>query len=160
MAIKGNIMPMDRIDRAVLRALEEDARLSYAELGERVGLSKSSCWKRVQALEAAGVIEGYGARLSPTALGLDLHAFVQVQIAFAQHEAFEAAVRRQPAILSCHATTGDADYLLQVMARSMADLDQLLRRDLWRLPGVQRFTTTMVTRAIKAHAPLMAVVED
>jgi Lrp/AsnC family transcriptional regulator, leucine-responsive regulatory protein len=147
---------VDRIDLAILQALETDGRLSYADLGERVGLSKSPCWKRVQALEQAGAIQGYRAVLDPAALGLETTAFIQVTVAFDQHDAFEAAVMRHPRILSAHATVGEADYLLHVLAPNMPALDEFLRQELWRLPGVQRFVTTMAMRTIKPAGAITA----
>src|SRR5580700_12083 len=148
---------IDRIDFALLRELELDARLSFAELGERVGLSKSPCWKRVQALEQGGVIRSYGAAIDPISIGLETAAFVQITVAFDQHQAFEQAVRRHPTIIACHATVGQADYILHVMTGSMTGLDDFLRQELWRLPGVQRFNTTIAMRTIKANGALMAL---
>jgi Lrp/AsnC family leucine-responsive transcriptional regulator len=150
---------IDRIDFALLRELELDARLSYAELGERVGLSKSPCWKRVQALEQQGVIRSYGAAIDPIAIGLETMAFVHITVAFEHHVAFEQAARRHPTIMACHATVGEADYLLHVMTGSMMALDDFLRQELWRLPGVQRFHTTIAMRTIKANGALMALAE-
>ncbi len=146
---------MDRFDEAILRELEAEGRLSFAELGERTGLSKSPCWKRVQGLEASGVIRGYRADLDPVALGLSTLAFVQVTVAFAHHEGFEQAVAAHPSVLSCHATVGATDYLLQVIMPSMTALDDFLRQSLWRLPGVERFTTTLAMRTIKENGRLM-----
>ncbi|QUD88375.1 Lrp/AsnC family transcriptional regulator [Phenylobacterium montanum] len=140
---------LSKTDIAVLTALEADARLSFAQLGQAVGLSKSPCWKRVQALEQAGAIKGYRTLLDPAVLGLEVAAFVSVTVAFDRHAEFEQAVARHRAILACHATIGEADYLLKVTTASMADLDHLLRQELWRLPGVQRFTTTMTMRTVK-----------
>jgi len=137
-----------------LRELEADGRLSFAELGDRTGLSKSPCWKRVQALEAAGVIRGYRADLDPASLGLSTLAFVQVTVAFERHEAFEQAVAAHPSVLSCHATVGATDYLMQVIMPSMAALDDFLRQTLWRLPGVERFTTILAMRTIKDNGRL------
>ena len=149
-------MALDQIDRQILAALEADARLSFASLGEAVGLSKTPCWKRVQALEAAGAIRGYHAVLDPAALDLDTAAFVQISVRFDMHEAFEDAVRVHPMIVACHATVGDTDYLARILARDMADLDVFLRTQLWRLPGVERFTTTIAMREIKADGSIAA----
>ena len=145
---------MDRFDEAILRELEADGRLSFADLGERTGLSKSPCWKRVQALEASGVIRGYRANLDPAALGLSTLAFVQVTVAFERQEAFEQAVAAHPAVLSCHATVGATDYLMRVIMPSMNALDEFLRQILWRLQGVERFTTTLAMRTIKDNGLL------
>jgi len=147
---------LTRSDLAILRILEDDARISFAALAERVGLSKSPCWSRVQALEKQGVITGYHARIDPGAVGKGLTVFAQVPIDFPRHEAFEAAVLRHPAITDCHSTAGAGDYLLRVVAADVADLDRLLRKDLSQLPGVQRFTTTVCMKAIKAGGGVMA----
>jgi Lrp/AsnC family leucine-responsive transcriptional regulator len=149
-------LPLDRIDRALLSALEGDARLSFASLAETVGISKSPCWKRVQALEEANVIVGYHAAIDPGAVGLGTTAFVRLTVRFDEHQAFEAAVQAHPMVMACHATIGDFDYLLQVLARDLPDLDQLLRAELWRLPGVEKFVTTLSIREIKRSAPVTA----
>jgi len=148
---------MDRLDIAILRELEADGRLSFADLGERTGLSKSPCWKRVQALEASGLIRGYKARLDPQSLGLTSLAFVQVTVAFEKHQNFEAAIQEIACVVSCHATVGATDYLLQVFTPSMTALDEFLRLVLWKLPGVERFSTTLAMRTIKEDGGLMPI---
>jgi Lrp/AsnC family leucine-responsive transcriptional regulator len=147
------------IDRRILGELERDGRISFTELSERVGLSKSPCWNRVQAHEAAGLITGYRATLDMAKLGLDTLAFVEATVAFDQHDRFELAVNDHSMIVACHATVGDADYLLQVVARSMIRLDDFLRAELWRLPGVQRFTTKIAMRTIKRDAQLTSAID-
>lgn len=150
---------MDSIDRKIVRAVEADARISFAELAELVGLSKTPCWKRVKALEEAGVIRNYRARLDPALLGFGVEAFVQLSINSVEFEAFEAAVKRHPLIWRCHATTGEADYLLHIVATDMAALDRLLRQELSRLPGVRRTITSMATREIKGEMSFAAAME-
>src|SRR5215813_8422864 len=95
---------MDEIDRRLLTSLEENARLSFAELGERVGLSKTPCWQRVRDLEREGVIRGYRADIDSAQLGLEVQAFVHVTLSPDQHAEFEAAVLRHPAVLQCFST--------------------------------------------------------
>jgi Lrp/AsnC family leucine-responsive transcriptional regulator len=151
---------MDRVDRTILQELEEDGRLSFSDLGERVGLSKSPCWKRVQTLESEGVIRGYKAVLDPGKLGLDASAFVRITISFDQHEAFERAVTKHPRVMAAHAIVGEADYLLQVLTTTMGTLDDFLRQDLWRLPGVQRFSTTIAIRTIKSDGSLLRNINE
>jgi Lrp/AsnC family leucine-responsive transcriptional regulator len=146
---------LSRIDLSILRILEADARISFAALAERVGLSKSPCWTRVQALEKQGVITGYHARLAAKAVGKGLTVYAQATVDFARAEAFEAAVLKHPAITDCHSTAGAGDYLLRVVAADVEDLDHLLRKDLSQLPGVQRFTTTVCMKAIKEGGGLM-----
>jgi len=106
---------LNRTEAALLRVLEGDARLSFAELGEKVGLSKTPCWSRVQELEKRGIIKGYRAELDPAALGLHIHAFVQVTINSCKHGEFETAIGRHPSVVECFATAGDGDYLVQVL---------------------------------------------
>jgi len=151
---------LDAIDRKIIRAVETDARISYSELAERVSLSKTPCWNRVKALEESGVIRGYVARLDAARLGLSLEAMIHVTIDLALSDAFETAVRNNPLILRCLATTGDADYILHVVATDMPGLDRLLRGDLCRLPGIRRFVTSMITREVKADGSVSAAAES
>jgi Lrp/AsnC family leucine-responsive transcriptional regulator len=150
---------LDPVDRRLLRLLEQDARLSFADLAEQVGLSKTPCWKRVRALESAGYIRAYRALIDRQAIGLSLQAFVQVSVAFDKHEAFEAAARGHDSIVSCHATTGSADYLLVVMVANMDALDELLRKQLGRMPGVRSFVTSIAMQEIKIGSLLTTAAE-
>ena len=147
---------LSRIDLSILRILEADARISFAALAERVGLSKSPCWSRVQALEKQGVITGYRARIDAKAVGKGLTVYALATVDFARAEAFEAAVLRHPSIIECHSTAGAGDYLLRIVAADVADLDQLLRKDLSQLPGVQRYNTTVCIKATKQDGLLTA----
>jgi Lrp/AsnC family leucine-responsive transcriptional regulator len=149
-------LALDRIDWKILTALEDDGRQSFAELGERVGLSKSPCWSRVRALEQSGVIQGFKAQLSPQALGFAVQCFVQVRIEFGSHTAFEEAVLAHPAVMECHTTAGDGDYLLRIFARTVEHLDSILRYELSKLPGVQRFSSTICLKKIKSDSSLAA----
>lgn len=145
---------MDKLDWKIAAALEHDGRQSFAELGERVGLSKSPCWTRVKNLEEQGIIEGYGARLFPSALGLAVQSFVEVQIRFDSHAEFEAAVCAHPGVVECHTTAGESDYLLKIFSRSAEHLDELLRHNLSKLPGVQRLKTLICLKTIKRDGHL------
>ena len=146
---------LSKTETALLRALENDARLSFAELGEKVGLSKTPCWSRVQELEKLGVIKGYRAEIDPAALGLQIHAFVQATIDSTKHAEFEAAILRHPSVVQCFATAGDGDYLIQVLVPGIADLDVLLRTEISRLPGVQRIVTTVCVKTIKHRTSIV-----
>lgn len=145
---------MDRQDWKIVDALEQDGRQSFAELGETVGLSKSPCWSRVRSLEEQGVIRGYAARLDPVALGLAVQSFVEVRISLDAHTEFEAAVMAHPAVVECHTTAGDSDYMLKIFARSVDHLDELLRYDLSKLPGVHRLATVVCLKTIKQQGRL------
>jgi Lrp/AsnC family transcriptional regulator len=114
---------LDRIDRKILHELMQDATLPVSQLADRVGLSQTPCWKRVQKLEAAGIITGRVAVVEPARIGLGLTVFVE--IVAADHtpewrEAFAATVTEHPSIVEVHRMAGDVDYLLKVM---VADMD-------------------------------------
>jgi len=146
--MKGIVL--DELDLHIIRLLEEDGRQSFSLLGEKVGLSKTPCWNRVNRLQNAGVIEGYGARINPHKLGLEVRALVQVIVEFADYKAFEQAVNKHRSINWCQAITGEFDYIMHVLADNIGELDSLLREELSGLPGVHRFTTSISTRVIKA----------
>ena len=140
---------MDRYDWTILAQLERDGRQPFSTIAEKVGLSKTPCWTRVQALEQSGIITGYRAVVNQTALGLKLTAFCEVAVNFEQHAAFERAVAEHPSVLECFTTAGQADYLLHVVTRDVETLDTLLREELSQLPGVRRFSTTICLKRIK-----------
>lgn len=118
---------LDPFDLKLLSLLESDARLTNAELGEKIGLSASQCSRRRARLEAEGFIEGYHARLSSARLGIGLRAFVQVSLSPHSNEnarLFRELVNRIDEIQEVYALTGEADYLLKVVA---ADLQEFAR---------------------------------
>lgn len=145
---------MDKLDWKIIAELERDGRQSFANLCDNVGLSKSPCWTRVKNLEDRGIIEGYTARIDPNALGLAVQSFVAVQIRLDGHFEFEDAVLAHPAVVECHTTAGDSDYILKVYARSADHLDELLRHDLSKMPGVQRLSTVICLKTIKRRGNL------
>jgi Lrp/AsnC family leucine-responsive transcriptional regulator len=146
---------LDKTDRAILEALERDARLSFAQLADAVGLSKTPCWARVRDLERSKVIAGYRADIEPSRVGLELHAFVQATVEARRHADFEAAVARHRSVLECYTTAGQGDYLLHVLVSGITALDELLRNEISRMPGVQRLVTTVGMKAIKSRASIM-----
>lgn len=144
---------MDRIDRKLLAALQADSHASLAQLAERVGLSSSACHRRMRALEEAGTITGYGARVDPARVGLNLHALIDITLESQSREAmerFEHAALGFPDILECYLISGTADYRLRIAALDMTDYDRLHRECLARLPGVSVMHTSFVIRPVKA----------
>jgi Lrp/AsnC family leucine-responsive transcriptional regulator len=129
--------------------------LSYAELADKVALSKTPCWARVRDLEQRGVIKGYRTELDPSQLGLEIHAFIHATINPAKHAEFEAAAIRHRSVLQCFTTAGEGDYLLHVLVPGIADLDQILRAEISRMPGVQRSMTTVCLKTIKDRSSLI-----
>lgn len=143
---------MDTKDKQIVQQLEQDGRLSFATLGESIGLSKTPCWNRVKALQHNQVITGFHASINPLALGLNIRALVHVVIDFEQHQNFEAAIIAHRSVRSCHAVTGEFDYVLEILAKDINDFDELLRVELSRLPGVMRFNTSISTRMVKQQS--------
>lgn len=118
---------LDEIDLHILSVLQRDGRITNAELAARVNLSPAPCLRRLQRLEADGIIAGYGARLDPRQLDLGLQAFVRIQLE--KHDArsierFSQRVLGWDEVVACYALTGDLDYLLHVY---VADLDDFAR---------------------------------
>jgi DNA-binding Lrp family transcriptional regulator len=145
-------MPTDPVDRRLLSELQADSRLTVAELGERVGLSRSACHRRIKQHEASGVIAGYGARLDPRALGYGMEFFIEVALrsqAEKALDAFEAAVRAAPEILECHLMAGGTDYHLRIVARDAADFERIHRERLTRLPNVARLESKLAIRTVR-----------
>lgn len=155
--MSGAIPDLDRIDLALLAVLQREGRIANSELAERVNLSASACLRRVQRLERAGVIAGYGARLAPAALGLGLTAFVRVQLekhGSGSTDAFADAVRSWDEVVACHALTGDMDYLLQVVVRDLEHFSRFLLDHLLNATGVADVNSSFVLRTVKAAAGL------
>lgn len=122
----SDISPLDRIDRKILHELMQDATLPVAQLAERVGLSQTPCWKRVQKLEAAGIITARVALVDPALIGLGLTVFVEIEAADHSHdwrEAFAALVTGYPQVTEVHRMAGEVDYLLKVIVPDMAAYD-------------------------------------
>jgi DNA-binding Lrp family transcriptional regulator len=143
---------LDRHDRQLLSALQEDARRSVADLAGLVSLSQSPVWRRVRALEAAGVIAGYHARLDERRLGFDVRGFVHLQLENHTAEvatAFEREVQLLDQVLACHNLSGKYDYQLEVIARSLDDFANFVRDRVRRLPGVREIATSFSLREIK-----------
>lgn len=154
---------LDTIDRRILRHLQQNARISTAELAEKVGLSVSPAWRRVRALEEAGVITGYQALVDPSAVGLSVSVFIHVslekQIETAL-EAFETAVRRRPEVMECYLMTGDADYLLRVVVPDLAAYERFLMDHLTRIRGIASIKSSFALRPVKQGSELPLPEDD
>lgn len=117
---------LDETDWQLLRALQENARLSYAELGRQVQLSQPAVAERVRRLEEAGIIEGYHARVSLPRLGRSILAFVRVRMNKPEDQRFVGYLQEQEEVLECHRVTGEDCYLLKVGVESVTHLEELL----------------------------------
>ena len=144
-------MELDRTDRAILNLLQGDAGLTNAQLAERVSLSPSACHRRVQRLEASGVIEGRVTLIRQESVGKPTNVFVEVSLDSQRAEtldAFEAAVRDCPEIMECYLMSGTADYLLRVIAADTQDYERIHRRYLSHLPGLARVHSNFALRIV------------
>ncbi len=142
---------LDSIDRRILEILQKDARITNAQLAERVNLSPSACHRRVHLLEKAGYIRDYVALLDPRRLGRPATVFVEITLSGQTDEvleAFEREVAKIPDVLECHLMAGTADYLLKVVAHDTDHFAQLHRRYLARLPGVAQMHSSFALRTV------------
>jgi Lrp/AsnC family transcriptional regulator, leucine-responsive regulatory protein len=152
----SDAFPLDTVDQRILDALQQDARLSYEQLAERVGLSSSAVLRRVRRLEEAGVITGYRTLVAPERVGLGLSAYVNVRLEkHADHQrqspgdSFRAAVQGWAEVSACAALAGEMDYLLHVQVRDMAHYAAFIRDTLLRHPAVQDCKTSFVLERVK-----------
>lgn len=151
------MIALDETDRAILRALSQDAELTTAQLGRRVGLSQPATWRRVQALRQAGVIAGEELILDPGALGFGVTVFLGVKLSTKSRvslEDFERAVTAIPEVQSVEHVLGLYDYRLRVIARDLADFERVLRRRVMTLPGVGDVEANVLLSEERRPGPL------
>lgn len=148
---------LDRHDKQILCALQENAHISMAELGEQVGLSHTPCWRRVKRLEEEGYIAKRVTVLNPEKLGLavSVHAYITIK----KHDeqsllAFESSVQSVPEIVECYSITGDKDYLLRLVVANVDHYEQLLKNTLVHLPNVASVNSAFALKQIKYTSAL------
>jgi Lrp/AsnC family leucine-responsive transcriptional regulator len=156
---------LDETDWRILAALQEDARLTNAELAERVFLSPSPCLRRVRDLEQAGFIRRYVTLLDPLKLGLTVSVFIQVSLEKQMRGAldtFENSVLAREEVMECYLMTGDADYLLRVVVSDMQSLERFIVDYLAKIPGVSNIRSSFALKQVKYKTalPLPAVARD
>lgn len=144
-------------DRRILAELQKDSRLTMQQLGERVGMSASSCWRRVRALEEEGVIEQYAVIANPRKAGFSLSAMVHVSLARHEQENVDNFIRevlRHPEVLECFATSGEADFHLRVVVEDIDAYNEFLDDFIFKLSGVSQVRSNIVLKEIKASNAL------
>ena len=149
--------PFDHASLRILQALQDAARLSTQQLAERVGLSPTPVWRRVKALEEAGVIRRHVVLADREKLGLTICVLAYVSLVRHGEQAaeqFERVVKACPEIIECHAITGEADYMIKVVAPDMKAYDQFLQTTLFKLPGVSSVRSNVVLREVKYETAL------
>ena len=142
---------IDATDRRILTVLQNDGRITNADLAERVNLSPSACHRRVERLEKDGFIAGYVALLDARRIGRPTTVFVEITLqgqADDLLDAFEREVARVPDILECHLMAGTADYLIKIMAEDTEDFARIHRQFLSRLPGVRQMQSSFALRTV------------
>ncbi len=148
---------LDATDRRMLRALQADGRMSNADLAKSVNLSESASLRRLRALETAGVISRYAAIINERAVGLPISVFVTVTLS-SQAEgaltAFETAIATVPEVVECYLMTGGSDYLLRLVVRDVDDLERVHSRELTRIPGVTRVSSSVAMRTVVKRGAL------
>lgn len=148
---------LDQYDVAILQELQQNGRLTNAELAQRVSLSAAPCWRRVRALEAAGFISGYTAVINRRKVGLGVLAFVRLDADRNDDTAtreLEAALKARPEVIACHYISGQGSFELQVVSQNLDDYADFARKVLIKLPHVKDLETRFSLGEVKNNAPL------
>lgn len=144
---------LDSTDRTILQLLQQDSTLSNTQLAEQLSLSVTPCWRRLKRLEDDGFITGYQANLNRRKLGLDVLAFVQLRfmvVSDVSVKQFESIILVHPSVLSCHKITGEADYMLQVVAQDLDAYSDFVETVLRQVPGISMIHSSLAMREIKS----------
>lgn len=145
---------LDRYDRLLLAELQRDSRQTVQQLATAVGLSSTPCWKRVKELEASGVIRRYTALVDREKVGLSLCVLAELNLTRHSEQdvrEFERAVADCPQIVSCYATTGQADYVIKVLVPDIKQYEAFLHETAFKLPGVTHVRSSVVLKEVKAE---------
>jgi Lrp/AsnC family transcriptional regulator, regulator of ectoine-degradation genes len=156
-------MKLDKIDLKILAALQRDGRMTKLRLAEAVSLSPTACWERLSRLEKNGVITGYTARINTD--GFARRTTVLVEITLRSHQQadfdrFEAAILKEPAIISCDATGGGVDYILKIVSDDIDSYQRLVDRLLKLELGIERYFTYVVTKNVKCIDTLQSLIVE
>lgn len=145
-------LKLDKIDKKILKELQADGRMTNVELAKRAGISAPPCLRRVRALEEAGLIQSYHARLNPQALGYGITIFAHVKLisqAEGDLKAFEQQCQEWPLVRECHMLSGEVDYLLRIVATDWDSYQQFLTGDLTAMANVTSVKTMPLVRTAK-----------
>lgn len=148
---------LDDTDRRMIRALQSDGRMTNSDLSRAVNLSESACLRRLRALEAEGVISRYAAIINERAVGLPISVFVTVTLSSQAESAltaFETAIATVPQVVECYLMTGGSDYLLRLVVRDVDDLERVHSRELTRIHGVTRVSSSVAMRTVVKRGAL------
>lgn len=148
---------LTEVEVVILEHLQRDARLSSAELAEKLSLSNTPVWRRIKKMQETGLIEGYHAHLNAQMLGLGIETFLSISVH--DHDEknireFTAAVEAIEEIVSCYMVSGRGDFLLRVVSRDMNSYAEFVNRVAAKLPGVREISSSFVLRTLKPYSGL------
>lgn len=154
-------MKLDHIDHKILRHLQENARITNAELAERVGLSPTPCLRRLRKLEADGIIKGYHTEVNREALGVNVTVIILIKLEREDDKTlreFEAAIKQRPEVMECYLVTGKFDYFIRVLVPSLAAYETFLSETVLRMPNIATVESSFTLREVerKVVMPLPA----
>lgn len=147
-----SVTPLDAIDRTILAELQQDGRMTNVELARKAGLTAPPCLRRIRALEEAGVIESYHARLNADALGYGIMVFALVSLKSQAEDdlrAFEAHVAALPEVRECHMLNGEIDFILKIVSKDLQSFQEFLTSKLTPAPNVASVKTSLTIRTAK-----------
>lgn len=150
---------LDQTDRRILGILQTEPGIKAIEIGERIGLSQSACWRRIQRLRDEGVIKDQPAILDREKVGLSTMVFAQVKLTShgrTNITDFADAVRRYPEVLDCYVVLGNVDFLLRIVAEDIKDYERFMYEKLSQLPGVQEVNSSIALSEIK-HTTVLPI---
>ena len=150
---------LDQTDRRILSILQTEPGVRATEIGERIGLSQSACWRRIQRLRDEGVIKDQPAVLDPERVGLTTMVFAHVKLTShgrGNLTEFADAVREYPEVLDCYVVLGNYDFLLRIVAGDIKDYERFMYEKLSQLPGVQEVNSSIALSEIK-HTTVLPI---
>ncbi len=156
-------MKLDQIDQKILRHLQENARITNAELADKVGLSPTPCLRRLRRLETEGIIKGYHTEINREALGVNVTVIILVKLEKeddATLREFEAAIKKRPEVMECYLVTGKFDYFIRAVIPSLAAYETLLSETILRMPKIATVESSFTLREVerKTVVPIPASV--
>ncbi len=143
---------IDKVDLEIIRLLQQDAELSAAAVGEKIGLSQSPCWRRIQRLREEGLIRGQAMRFDRKRLGFDVLVFAQVKLTAhgrSKVPEFAETIRKFPEVQECHLVLGNFDFLLRIVARDIEEYERFFFEKLSHLAEIQEVHSNIVLSEIK-----------
>jgi Lrp/AsnC family transcriptional regulator len=150
---------IDQTDRRILQLLQTEPGINAAAIGEKIGLSQSACWRRIQRLRDEGVIKDQPVILDPEKVGLSTMVFAQVKLTShgrSNLTDFAEAVRKYPEVLDCYVVLGNIDFLLRIVAEDIKGYERFIYEKLSQLPGVQEVNSSMALSEIK-HTTVLPI---